>query len=211
LSKKLKNKELVRAPGGVFLIKHAALLHDVGKPQVKSEDDKGIHFYGHEKKGAEMVSSISARLGFSTSWQKYVSFVVLHHLRPLYLYKAANEGRSKSEARTRFFIRTDPHTTDILLLSTADMLGKEKAEGISGFEAFARETVEAYSDSFLPESRNPRLLNGHDLMVIFGLKPSPAFSEIIGRIELQRLSGRVTNREEALKAAKDFINSKKLS
>lgn len=46
-------------------IKLAALLHDVGKPRTKSEDGKGVHFYGHDQLGADMVVEIMKRLHFS--------------------------------------------------------------------------------------------------------------------------------------------------
>ena len=43
----------------------AALLHDVGKPQTISEDQKGIHFYGHDQLGAELAKEILKRLTYS--------------------------------------------------------------------------------------------------------------------------------------------------
>ncbi len=46
-------------------VKLAALFHDIGKPRTKSEDEKGIHFYGHDVKGAEMAEEIMRRLKFS--------------------------------------------------------------------------------------------------------------------------------------------------
>ena len=45
-------------------IKIAALLHDIGKIETQSEDEKGIHFYGHDIKGAEMAKEILTRLKF---------------------------------------------------------------------------------------------------------------------------------------------------
>src|SRR5205807_10507118 len=48
------------------LLAWAVLLHDVAKPQTASRDDKtgAIHFYGHERIGADMASEILERLRF---------------------------------------------------------------------------------------------------------------------------------------------------
>ncbi|MFS8131411.1 MAG: CCA tRNA nucleotidyltransferase [Candidatus Dojkabacteria bacterium] len=48
-------------------IKLAALFHDVGKPRTRTEDESGIHFYGHDVKGAEMTEEIMKRLKFSNA------------------------------------------------------------------------------------------------------------------------------------------------
>lgn len=40
----------------------AALLHDIAKPETKTEDEKGqYHFYQHEKVGAEMIATVLKR------------------------------------------------------------------------------------------------------------------------------------------------------
>ncbi len=46
-------------------VKLAALFHDIGKPRSRSEDEKGVHFYGHDIVGAEMTKEIMERLKFS--------------------------------------------------------------------------------------------------------------------------------------------------
>jgi putative nucleotidyltransferase with HDIG domain len=45
-------------------IKIAALLHDIGKPKTRSEDENGVHFYSHDVVGAELVAEILTRLRF---------------------------------------------------------------------------------------------------------------------------------------------------
>lgn len=45
-------------------IKLAALFHDIGKPRTMTQDEKGIHFYGHDMVGAEMTRDILKRLKF---------------------------------------------------------------------------------------------------------------------------------------------------
>lgn len=57
----------------------AALLHDIGKPQTKTTDEKGIdHFHGHAELGEKMAETILKRLKFDndtiTKVKKYVKY-----------------------------------------------------------------------------------------------------------------------------------------
>lgn len=63
-------------------VRMAALLHDIGKPHVKSVDDKGrVHFYGHELAGADIVEIILRRLKYSNDFINEVKFLVENHMR----------------------------------------------------------------------------------------------------------------------------------
>lgn len=209
LSDRCGNAELIHDTAGIGLIKHAALLHDIGKPKACRVDEQGkTHFYGHETTGCAISRNISDRLHFSTRQKQYVSFLILHHLRPMFLFTAMSAGRNKNLARTRFFMRTAPFTTDILVLYAADMMGKGTDRDISGVAAFARETISACFDSFYPETQNPPLITGHDLINRFGLPPSPLIAEILEKIEIQRLSGSITSKKNALAFAQSYLKTK---
>lgn len=56
--------EIAGMPKSLFL-KYVALFHDVGKPDKKYEDEKGIErFHGHEEKSAEIAEELFKHLGF---------------------------------------------------------------------------------------------------------------------------------------------------
>ena len=60
----------------------AALLHDIGKPHVKSVDDKGkVHFYGHELAGADIAEIILRRLKYPNHFVDRVKFLIENHMR----------------------------------------------------------------------------------------------------------------------------------
>jgi putative nucleotidyltransferase with HDIG domain len=61
-------------------VKLAALFHDIGKARTRSEDEKGVHFYGHDVVGAEMTEKIMKRLKFSGADIKRVSKLVRWHM-----------------------------------------------------------------------------------------------------------------------------------
>lgn len=198
------------------LLKHAALLHDIGKPATRKTDAKeNVHFYGHETAGFFMVRTISDRLRFSSRWKNYVSFLVRHHLRPLFLYIAQSKGRKKNLARTRFFLRTDPFSPDLILLFAADMMGKKKDPAGSceppEVMEFARAVLSDYFDGFRPKRQCSPPISGRDLMACFGLRPSPLIAEILEKVERQYLAGYITDKAEALSFAENYIRSKNRS
>ncbi|MDO4805246.1 MAG: HD domain-containing protein [Lachnospiraceae bacterium] len=67
------------------VLRLAALLHDIGKPEVRFHDSLGRdHFKGHDRKGAEMARDIMRRLKFDNdTTDKVVQLVLYHDYRPL--------------------------------------------------------------------------------------------------------------------------------
>jgi poly(A) polymerase len=61
----------------------AAILHDIAKPVTAEKDLKtgAIHFYGHEKIGAEMARAILNRLRFPKKQIDEIVACVLHHMQ----------------------------------------------------------------------------------------------------------------------------------
>lgn len=71
----------------VFPVTHlklAALLHDSGKPQAFSIDEKGIgHFYGHPDKSVIIAEEILARLKFDNFTKERVGLLIKYHDVPI--------------------------------------------------------------------------------------------------------------------------------
>lgn len=62
------------------ILRWTMLLHDIGKPQQKTTDDKGIdHFYGHQQVGAELADIILNRLRFDKYTIKKITNLILYH------------------------------------------------------------------------------------------------------------------------------------
>jgi tRNA nucleotidyltransferase (CCA-adding enzyme) len=62
------------------VLRLAALLHDVAKPQTRSEGPDGVHFYGHEKAGERVAVELLTRLRFSGETVRTVAGLVLNHM-----------------------------------------------------------------------------------------------------------------------------------
>ncbi len=61
-------------------VKFAALFHDIAKPVTKSEDKQGVHFYGHDIKGAQITENILKRLRFPKSEINRIGNLIKHHM-----------------------------------------------------------------------------------------------------------------------------------
>lgn len=59
----------------------ALLWHDVGKPYTRTEDDRGVHFFGHPAVGAELTRVMMNRLKYSNDEIRDTVAMVKLHMR----------------------------------------------------------------------------------------------------------------------------------
>ena len=158
------------------------------------------HYYGHEKIGAHMAENIGRRLRFSNHERESIAFIVRHHLRPLFLFNQADGKTVPSKARVRFFLACDPLVPDIVLHAVADSRGKtaEPGQRHLDFMRFADSLLHDYFTGFQSKKEAPRLINGHDLIQVFGLPPSPVFASVLKQVEEARIAGEIHSKADAL-------------
>ena len=181
------------------LLKLAALLHDVAKPQTKAMDAGGrMRFLGHAKEGAAIVANMLERLRFSAKEVKLVETVVMHHLRPGQMTQ--NELPTR-RAIYRYFRDTAEAGIDILFLSLADHLAARGPHlNLSHWQEHTQVVEYVLSQRFEQESivYPPKLVDGHDLINIFAISPGPQIGEILEAVREAQASGEVTTKQEAL-------------
>lgn len=183
------------------LLKFSILLHDIGKPYTRTEDDAGnVHFYGHEKISADMADGICSRLRCSNSEKQFTDIIIRNHLRPLLLFQSQS-----SKAVIRFFMKFGEYSLLLLYHAIADRQGKGDACGEDGLILFAKDLMRQFELQFQPQSLVPPMITGHDLIEIFGLKPSPLFKQILTMMTEEQLAGAVISKEDALKLVEDFL------
>ena len=204
LEKNLKDADISREHAA--LLKCAILLHDIGKPHTRTIDENGeVHFYAHEQKSADMFISIAGRLKFSNAQEQFTEAVIRHHLRPLFLFRAEQKNALTSQAITRFFMKYDEYAPFLLLHAIADYQGKGSHVS-QNFIAFITGLIDRFKSQFTPESRQPPLITGRDLIQEFNLNPSPLFKKILVMIEEERLSGNLKDRQQAMARVKEFLS-----
>ncbi len=180
------------------LLKLAALLHDIAKPETKIITNDRVRFFGHNEQGAEVVASILERLRFSNKEIKLVEAMVRYHMRP---NQMSHEGQPTKRAIYRYFRDAGSAAIDILFLSLADHLAARGPDlNIPQWEAQAQEADCLLTDCFQQSSvvAPPRLIDGHDLINVFGLKPGPKIREILEAVKEAQAAGELNTREEAL-------------
>ena len=190
------------------LIKLAALLHDIGKPDTKEIKEDRMSFHGHEHVGKDIVRSVARMLKVSTRERYVLQDLVRWHLRPGYLSNFKSPGR---RAVFRFFRDTKGEAVSVLLLSLADQRATRgpltSRADQKHHEKIVRRLIKEY---FEEQKKEPfvRLIDGHDLIKELKLRPSPLFSEILKAVEEKQALGRITTRKEALDEAARIAGEK---
>jgi poly(A) polymerase len=171
----------------------AVLLHDVGKPLTYSRDSAtgGIHFYGHERIGADMAEGILTRLRFPRKQIDEVVKAVRCHMQ----FKDVPEMR-KSTLRRLLLRPTFPLELELHRL---DCLGSHGQLDI--YEFLLRAAAELQKT---PEIQPP-LLSGEDLIAL-GIKPGPAMGRLLGELREKQLQDELTTPAEALLWVKNRIS-----
>jgi len=180
------------------LLKLAALLHDLAKPQTKTIEESGrIRFLGHAKEGATIATDILERLRFSTKEIKLVEVMVRYHLRPTQM---SHEELPSRRAIYRYFRDAGEAGIDILFLSLADHLASRgQYLDLAQWQEHAQLVAYVLAQHFEAESLTvpAKLIDGHDLMDKFGLSPGPKVGEILEAVRETQAAGEVTTQEEA--------------
>ena len=170
----------------------AVLLHDVAKPVTASADPEtgSIHFYGHEKIGADMAAEILERLRFPRKQIEEIVKAVRYHMQ----FKDALQMR-KSTLRRLLMRPTFPLELELHRL---DCLGSHGRLDVYDFLVAQAKQLEQQ-----PQIRPP-LLTGDDLIAL-GMKPGPALGALLAEIREKQLQDELQTKAEARKWAKGRI------
>jgi poly(A) polymerase len=192
------------------LLKLAALLHDISKPETKAVGEDGrTHFLGHDKLGATAAADILARLRFSGKEAKLVEIVINYHMRP---GQMSQQGLPSPRAIYRYFRDSGEAGIDILFLSLADHLATRGPKlDMAGWREHARMVEYVLAKHFEQQELAfpTKLVDGHDLIEIFGLKPGPALGEILEAVREAQASGELNDRQEALDYIRERLATEK--
>ena len=193
------------------LIKCAILLHDIGKPLMKTLDSNGkCHFYGHARKSADMAQKISQRLRFSNHERQFIDGIIRNHMKPLSLFTAYDKKTLTQKGITRFYKKCGEYTPALLLAAIADTMAKQIVINSKNkaFKSFLKKMIFEYFHNYQPLNDEPPLITGRDLIHVFGLTPSPLFRKILDLVDDAKLTKTIQNRSEALELIRDVLRNK---
>jgi poly(A) polymerase len=171
-------------PDAPVTLPWAVILHDIGKPPTASVDEKNglIHFYGHEKIGADMAREILNRLRFPKKEIEEAVVCVRQHMQ----FKDVKEMRTAT-LRRLLLRETFPLELELHKL---DCLGSHRS--LDHYDFLVEQAKELEKK---PEIRPP-LLKGEDLIAL-GMEPGPALGELLHEIREKQLSDELTTKREA--------------
>ncbi|RLC65550.1 MAG: hypothetical protein DRI48_06600 [Chloroflexi bacterium] len=196
-----------------LVLKLAALLHDLGKPATRSQDEEGnAHFYNHEPVGARMAALRLRELRFSGNEIERMQVLVGQHLRPAHLARAERLTR---RAVYRYFRATGCAGVDVVLLSLSDHLAtwgpnlreRRWLRRLEVAEILLSHWFERYEETVEPVP----LLTGDDLIEELGLSPGPQIGRLLEAVREAQAAGEVGSREEALALSRRIRDSAKRS
>jgi len=187
------------------LLKFAALLHDIGKPETCRKEKGKTSFHGHEHSGRYIVRTIAKMHKLSSLEKDTLEAMVLHHLRPAYL---SNFKTPTARAVFRYFRDSGKEAVSVLLLSLADQRSTRGPLSTKAHERHHEKIMRALLDEHLnkkPVLKRVRLLTGDDLIKKLKLKPAPIFKKILLTVDEKQALGEIATKQQALDVARRMV------
>ncbi len=158
------------------ILRLSALFHDISKPLVRKKINGRWRFLGHAAASAELTKEIMMRLKFSNEWTSRVTSLVANHM---FDYKMELSDR----AVRRFIKRIGlDNVDDLIKLRKADDLahgrGRDFEKDIEKF----KNRVNSQIKKSHPFTISDLAVNGHDVMKITDLQPSPRVGQILNQL-----------------------------
>ena len=182
----LRHLDAVSGPSPALAL--AALLHDAGKPETQTFEDR-VRFNFHDKAGARIAEAVCRRLRCDNATIERVAWLVENHMR------LAHVPDMKESRRLRF-VRASGFG-ELLELGRLDCLASHGDLGIIDW-------IQDYIANLTPEEIRPEpLLRGGDILDM-GFAPGPIIGTILAAIEDAQLEGRLDSPE----AAREFVRAR---
>ena len=155
------------APADKPVVRWAALLHDIGKPDTYVERDGDGTFYDHEIVGAELADRLLARLRVAGEFRTAVVHLVREHMfdyRPEWT----------DAALRRWLRRVGPeHVADLFDLRIADALGNGLRRGFPRALLEMRHRIERLLEISRAFEISDLAVDGNDVMRELGIPSGP--------------------------------------
>ncbi len=182
----------------------ATLFHDIGKPlTIKTPEKDGtdrIRFNGHDVAGARAARAIAERLKFS-SYNGLVNaddldWLVAHHL--LFILGIIPQMQNSTIEKYFFRDRTRGHW--LMQLSFADIGATIPPTGEPPFGSYRamKKRIALLEKLGAGQTLPPPLVNGHDIMRRFKLKPGAEVGRLLAIAREAQLSKTISTKTQAL-------------
>lgn len=168
-------ESLHHTPSKDPIVRLATLLHDVGKPNVRSEDEQGhVIFYNHEVAGATLTRQIADRLRLSKKQREKIVTLIRWHMFTV--------DENITDSAIRRFIRKVgvENVADMMDLRIGDRLGGGTQVAESWRLKKFKERVA--SELNPPFSINDMAIDGNDIMTELKIEPGPKVGKLLNKL-----------------------------
>lgn len=190
-----------------FVLRFAALLHDIGKPATKRKEAGGaVSFHQHDLVGEKLAGARMRELKFDNATIKAVKELVRLHLR----FFGYGENDPWTDAAVRRYVRdAGDLLTRLHALTRADVTtrNRRKAERLAHAYDDLERRIEVLAAEEELNSIRPDL-DGEDIMRILELKPSRAVGEAYAFLMELRMDEGPLGAEEAEKRLLAWWNAR---
>lgn len=183
-----------------LVLRLAALMHDIGKPDTREFEPGGVTFHHHEVVGARMTRRRLRELRFSKEVVEDVSQLVFLHLRPHTL----KMGWTDSAVR-RYVRDAGPLLGRLNELVRSDVTTanhRREAAIQAGIDELEERISELSAKEELASLRAP--VDGHEVMEYLSLEPGPKVGEIMTILLEKRIDEGPYDKPQAFAIAREW-------
>jgi tRNA nucleotidyltransferase/poly(A) polymerase len=182
----------------------AALLHDCGKPAVRTVDAEGhVYFSGYEFAGAAWAGQRARALRLSNAEVLRTETIIRHHTAvPRMAYEFYPPA---PRAIYRFFNAAGDCAPELVALALADCLDERSPDECALVAEVVRLLLDEYYARYESSVTPPTLINGFDLLAI-GAHQGRLLGDVLEAVREAQMTGQIATREEALALAQRLIN-----
>lgn len=189
-----------------LVLRLAALLHDIGKPDTREFGPGGVTFHHHEVVGARMARRRLRELRYPREVVDDVAQLVFLHLRPHTL------KLGWTDSAVRRYVRDAGHLLEPLNelvrcdVTTANRRREQEIQG--RIDELEERIVQLSAEEELARLRAP--IDGNQVMSYLGIEPGPKVGEIMDLLLEKRIEDGPYPVSEAYAAAREWAMSQGL-
>ena len=185
-----------------FVVRFAALIHDIGKPKTKRNEAGGkVTFHHHDVVGAKLARKRMKALRFSNEQIDQVSKLIELHLR----FHGYGDGEWTDSAVRRYVRDAGDQLDRLHILTRADCTtrNKRKAGALSRTYDGLEERIAQLKEQEELDAIRPDL-DGNRIMEVLGIPPGPQVGKAYNHLLELRLENGPMGHDAAVEALKEW-------
>jgi poly(A) polymerase len=192
----------------LVLMKMAALLHDIGKPDTRkmSKNSYDITFHNHDRAGQEIICSLAKRVKMSKQDQIFLESMVENHMHILFL----SRPDVKEKTVLKWLRKLGDNFIPLVIIEMADCkstLGPASSEAsLDHHLTWSKRMINNYFDEIKQKIEKASIINGKDLIAL-GMSPGPRLGLVLSAIREAQDLGTIQNYNQGLALAKRIIEN----